>query len=68
MVLGLIVIAVIALVAMGPQLWVRSVLERHAVERPDFPGTGAEFARHVLDEMKLTHVKVERTDTGSDSP
>ena len=64
MVLGLIVIAVIAVLAMGPQLWVKSVLERHGVDRPDFPGTGGEFARHVLDEMKLGHVKVERTDLG----
>jgi uncharacterized protein len=40
------------------------VLTRHAVERPDFPGTGGEFARHLLDEMKLREVKVEQTETG----
>ena len=36
----------------------------HAHERSDFPGTGGEFARHILDEMKLTHVKVEETKLG----
>ena len=33
-------------------------------ERADFPGTGGEFARHILDEMKLGHVKVEETKLG----
>ena len=40
------------------------VIARHAAERADFPGTGGEFARHILDEMKLSHVKVEETDLG----
>jgi len=47
-----------------PQLWVKKVITRHSGERADFPGTGGEFARHVLDEMKLDHVKVEETDLG----
>ncbi|MEO1709069.1 MAG: zinc metallopeptidase [Pseudomonadota bacterium] len=47
-----------------PSLWVRSVIARHGRDRPDFPGTGGEFARHVLDEMKLRHVTVEPTDMG----
>ena len=29
-----------------------------------FPGTGGELARHLLDEAKLTDVKVETTDKG----
>ncbi len=51
-------------IAVLPQLWVKSVLSRHSEERPDFAGTGGEFARHVLDEMKLGHVKVEETTLG----
>jgi hypothetical protein len=50
--------------ALLPSLWVRRVLKRHADERTDFPGTGAEFARHILDEMKLSHVTVEETALG----
>jgi hypothetical protein len=50
--------------ALLPSLWVKGVLRRHAVDRADFPGTGAEFARHVLDEMKLAAVKVEETTLG----
>lgn len=63
----LIVIAIIGLVlalAVLPGLWVKRVLARHAVARSDLPGTGGEFARHILDEMKLHHVKVEETTLG----
>jgi Zn-dependent membrane protease YugP len=60
----LIFLAIVFVLALLPQMWVRRVMERHARERPDFPGTGGEFARHILDEMKLTHVKVEETDLG----
>lgn len=56
--------AVVFGLALLPQMWVRNVIERHSGERPDFPGTGGEFARHLLDEMKLGHVKVETTDLG----
>lgn len=50
--------------AVLPQMWVKGVLKRHSVERSDFPGTGGEFARHVLDGMKLHGVKVEETTLG----
>jgi len=60
----LIVLAVIFALAVLPQMWVRRVIAAHGTERADFPGTGGEFARHVLDRMKLGHVKVEETDAG----
>jgi Zn-dependent membrane protease YugP len=60
----LIVLAVIFAIAVLPQMWVRRVINAHSAERTDFPGTGGEFARHILDEMKLGHVKVEETDQG----
>jgi hypothetical protein len=50
--------------AVLPQLWVRRVIAQHSADRPDFPGTGSELARHLLDEMKLGHVKVEETPQG----
>jgi uncharacterized protein len=40
------------------------VLARHGGDRPDLPGTGAELARHLLDEAGLGEVKVERSDIG----
>ena len=57
------IILVLALV-FGPSWWIKHVLQKHGVERPDLPGTGGEFARHLLDEAKLPDVKVEVTDQG----
>ena len=52
---GLLLLALI----FGPSLWIRSVMARHADPRPDFPGTGGELARHLLDEAGLQNVPVE---------
>jgi Zn-dependent membrane protease YugP len=52
------------LLALAPQLWVRAVMRRHNVARSDFPGTGGEFARHVLNRLGLESVGVEATDSG----
>lgn len=59
----LILLAGALLVAL-PQVWVHTTIERHAGERSDLGGTGADFARHALDGMKLHHVKVEVTEQG----
>lgn len=45
-------------------MWVKGVLKKHSVQRSDFPGTGGEFARHLLDQMGLKHVVVEETKLG----
>jgi Zn-dependent membrane protease YugP len=60
----LIVLGVVLGLALLPQMWVRNVLKRHAVERSDFPGTGGEFARHILDRMGLQSVTVEESTIG----
>lgn len=60
-ILGLLFIIALAVL---PGLWVRAVIARHSVNRPDLGGTGGELARHLLDEMKLPHVKVEETALG----
>lgn len=59
-------IAVIALLALvfGPSLWAKRVLARHSGERMDFPGTGGELARHLLDEAGLEEIKVEVVPAG----
>ena len=64
MAIGLIALVVIVTLAVLPGMWIKGVLSRHATERADFPGTGGELARHLLDEMKLAHVKVEETKLG----
>ncbi len=56
-------LALLALIYV-PQLLIRSTMARHARERADFPGTGGELARHLLDEAGLTEVKVEMVEAG----
>jgi Zn-dependent membrane protease YugP len=48
----------------GPSAWIRHVLRKHGADRPDLPGTGSEFARHLLDEAQLYDVRVEVTTKG----
>ena len=57
-------VALVLGLAVLPQMWVRRVIARHSADRPDFPGTGGEFARHLLDEMQLGHIRVEETPLG----
>ena len=62
--LGLIgALAVLALV-FGPSIWAKSTLTRHKGDRPDYPGTGGELARHLLDEAGLEEVTVETVPEG----
>jgi uncharacterized protein len=60
----MLLLAMVFGLAVLPQMWVRKTIERHSRERADFPGTGGEFARHILDEMHLHHVRVEQTTLG----
>ena len=60
----LIILGLVLGLAVLPQIWVRRVIAQHSAERPDIPGTGGQFARHLLDGMKLTYVKVEETKLG----
>ena len=64
MTLMLLFLAMVLGLALLPQMWVRKVVAAHSVDRPDIPGTGGEFARHLLDGMQLGHVKVEETSLG----
>jgi Zn-dependent membrane protease YugP len=61
-----IILGVVILFALifGPQLWIQRVMARHAGERADYPGSGGELARHLLDEAGLDSVKVEIVETG----
>jgi hypothetical protein len=60
----LIGLCLILALAVIPGLWVKQVIRQHSADRPDFAGTGGEFARHLLNEMKLDNVKVEETAIG----
>ena len=54
----------VLLLLLGPQWWTSRVMQRHSQLREDFPGTGGELARHLLDRFQLQSVVVEVTDKG----
>lgn len=63
--MSFIILAALLLLALfGPQLWARHILARYSQPREDYPGTGGEFARHLLDQFNLQNVKVEATAQG----
>tara|TARA_Y100001935_G_scaffold142133_2_gene117490 strand:- start:14552 stop:15238 length:687 start_codon:yes stop_codon:yes gene_type:complete len=48
-----------------PQWWVKKVLNQYNQTSEDnFPGTGGELARHILNKFQLQNIKVEVTDQG----
>jgi len=51
-------------VVFGPQLWVMRVFSKYGGTRDDYPGTGGDLARHLLDRFDMKHVKVETTELG----
>ena len=60
----ILIILTVLLVVFGPAAWTRFVMKTNSHDRPDFPGTGGELARHLLDEAGLAEVAVEVTDRG----
>ena len=59
----LLIILVIALIV-GPAYWVKHIMERYSQPDDRYTHTGAEFARQLLDQEGLSHVKVELTELG----
>ena len=47
----------------GPSLWANRVLKKHGNELDKYPGTGGEFARHLIKQLKLD-VSLEETEQG----
>lgn len=61
----LLLVALLFALFYGPQLWVQQVLARYNRKPEDnFPGTGGELARHLLDRFELRDVKVETSEQG----
>lgn len=59
-----ILMILLAALIFAPGIWVRRVLAKHSGARKDFPGTGGELARHLVDHYKLDSVTVEETTEG----
>jgi Zn-dependent membrane protease YugP len=60
----IVLILVILALVFGPGLWVRRVMHRYSQPADRYRGSGAELARHLLDELGLQQVGVEVTEKG----
>lgn len=61
----LLLFGLLLVIIYGPQLWVQSVLARYnRKNEKNFPGTGGELARHILDKYDLQEVSIEATELG----
>ncbi|NPA72518.1 MAG: zinc metallopeptidase [Gammaproteobacteria bacterium] len=47
-----------------PSLWTKHILNKHRTPHPDIPGTGLQFAEHLVNKLNLSGVRVEETDQG----
>lgn len=63
-VLAVLGLAVVLLITVAPQWWVKRQIKRYSVDRSDFPGTGGELAQHLVEHFGLEDVSVEMTDKG----
>ncbi len=64
MVRGILLLLIVLAILLRPQLWTRRVFAQYRGHREDYPGTGGDLARHLLDRFNLPHVKVETTEVG----
>ena len=60
----LVILLLLLLLLSAPGIWVQHVLKKYSHPRPDFPGNGAEMARHLLDKLAIDNVGVEVTADG----
>ena len=47
-----------------PQLWLSHTLKKHHMPADKFPGSGGQFATHLLHQLGIEEVKVEATQSG----
>ncbi len=52
------------ILTMLPSLWTQHILKKHNQPHPDIPGTGLQFAEHLVKKLNLTNVRIEETDQG----
>ena len=62
----LIVGAVLAILVYVPSFWVRHIMAKHSKEIAEFPGTGGELAKHLIERFELTGITVEEAAPNTD--
>ena len=60
------ILTVSIIVFFGPQLWASHVLKHYSQQIDQLPGTGGEFAAHLVNKFELAGVNVEKTNRQND--
>lgn len=60
----LLLLVLLALVLMGPQIWVKHILKKYEKPREDLKGSGGELAQHLIGRFSLDKVSLEETKQG----
>ena len=61
-----IVIIIVAAIILLPGIWVKKTINRYTKELPDLPGTGGEFAEHLLKRFNINDIDVEEGQENGD--
>ncbi|HIE40894.1 MAG TPA: zinc metallopeptidase [Thiomicrorhabdus sp.] len=61
LIIGLLFLFILTLL---PSLWTRHILKKYSQPHSDIPGTGLQFAEHLIKKLNLNQVRVEETDMG----
>ncbi|MGI9356848.1 MAG: zinc metallopeptidase [Rhizobiaceae bacterium] len=62
--LGILGFMALMIAIFAPQYWVQRQMKKHAAPRSDYPGTGGEFAEHLIEYFGLSGIVVEASDKG----
>lgn len=64
--MGILIIGFILLFVLTslPSLWTKYILNKYNKPHPDIPGTGLQFAEHLINKLELEGVLIEETDQG----
>lgn len=60
------VIIIVAAIILLPGIWVKLTIKKYSSDLPDLPGTGGQFARHLLNKFNINDVNVEQGVAGGD--
>lgn len=61
-----IVIIVVAAIILLPGIWVKKTINKYTTELPDLPGTGGQFAEHLLKRFNISDILVEQGQVNGD--